>query len=60
LGVGSTWQTTESASIIKTTLAEIKSECVDKFHKSHAVGVVLFHVDILMHGQTWQSQQLLL
>ena len=57
---GSTWQTTQSAWIIKANLAEIKSGSVDKFHKPHAVGVMLFHVDILTDGQTWKSQQLLL
>jgi hypothetical protein len=52
LVAGSTWQTTQSVSIIKTNLAEIKSGSVDKFHKPHTVGVVLFHVDILTDGQT--------
>lgn len=52
LVAGSTWQTTQSASITKTNLAEIKSGSVDKFHKLHAAGAVLFHVDILTDGQT--------
>ena len=37
----------QSAWILKTIHTEIKSGCVDKFHKLHEAGVVLFHMDIV-------------